>query len=324
MSGVRFVFLGSPPFGTPILKRLLDSSHVPELVVTPPARPKGRGRRVEPSPIATLARDAGVALLEPESVRDEPFLDALRAVDADVFLVVSYGELLRQSFLDLPREVCLNVHPSLLPRHRGATPIPAAIRAGDSRTGVSIQKVVLALDAGDILVAHETDVLPGETAGELAGRLAVLAGETVLEALDRVAAGTAQYMPQDESLVTLCKRLAKHDGEIDWTVSAVEVDQHVRAMNPWPLAYSFVGGAKIAIHRCVVLAVDATSEPGTLLSTKDRLIVACGEGAIEVTMLQAPGKRAMAAPDFLRGARLAADERFVASEADETQNGKGA
>ncbi len=315
---MRFVFLGSPPFATPVLERLLDSPHVPALVVTPPARPRGRGRGLEPSPVATLAREAGVSVLEPGSVRDEAFLDALRAVDADVFLVVSYGELLRQSFLDLPKDVCLNVHPSLLPRHRGATPIPAALLAGDRTTGVSIQRVVLELDAGDILVAREADILPGETAGELAGRLATLSGELVIDALDLVAAGDATYTPQDESAITFCTRLTKQDGEVDWAGSAADVDRRVRAMNPWPLAFSHLhglggGAVKIAIHSGAPLATPSdarASAPGTLLASRDRLVVACGVGAYEITLLQAPGKRALPAPDFLRGARIDAGAHF--------------
>ena len=178
---MRLVFLGSPPFATPILRRLLDSAHRPDLCVTPPPRPSGRGRKLAGSPVADLAREHGVQLLQPESVRDEAFLDELRAVGADVFLVVSYGELLRQSFLDLPREVTLNVHPSLLPRHRGATPVPATILAGDRLAGVSIQRVVLELDAGDVLLAAETETGARETAGELGARLAELAGELVLQ-----------------------------------------------------------------------------------------------------------------------------------------------
>ncbi len=312
---MRTVFLGSPPFATPILERLIGSHHRPELVVTPPARPRGRGRRVVPSPVAELARAAELPLLEPETVKDEAFLEALRAVDADVFLVVSYGELLRQSFLDLPREVCLNVHPSLLPRHRGATPVQAALLAGDEVTGVSIQKVVLELDAGDVLCARETRVLPGETAGELFERLAALSGDLAVEALDAVAGGDAVYTPQDPARVTHCRKLSKEDGRVDWARPAVELERHVRAMNPWPLAFTYLpGGAaggpgdKLALHRAQVLPRAGAAAPGALLVARERLVVACGEGALELTEVQAAGKRAMPAGDFLRGARLEAGQ----------------
>lgn len=312
---MRTVFLGSPPFATPILRRLVSSRHRPVLCVTPPARPRGRGRRVEVSPVAELAREHDVALLQPESVRDEPFLAALRATRPDVFLVASYGELLRQSFLDLPREVTLNVHPSLLPRHRGATPVPAAILAGDRTTGVSIQRVVLELDAGDVLLARETEIGERETAGELAARLAELSGELVLEALDQVAAGEAEYRPQDPERVTFCKRLTKDDGRIDWTRPAAELDRHVRAMNPWPLAHTLrPDGTRLVVQEA--RPVEATSGdddpggPGELRLADGRLLVSCAEGALELLRLQSPGKRAMAVDEWLRGARLADGERW--------------
>lgn len=319
---MKLVFLGSPPFAVPALERLLESSHRPDLVVTPPSRPKGRGRQVVESPIATLAREAGIAVLQPATVKDDAFLDALRAVEADVLLVVSYGELLRQSFLDLAGTVSLNVHPSLLPRHRGATPVPAAILAGDEITGVSIQKVVLELDAGDVLLSRKTRVLPGETTGELLGRLAIESGDLVVEALDQVAAGTAAFTPQDPEQITHCRKLAKEDGLIDWTRSAYEIERQVRAMNPWPLAYTNLpGGAKLAVHRVEVLPLDQSGTytasdatdftPGTMLTgSKNRLIVACGKGALDLIAIQAAGKKVMSAGDFVRGARLTGDVRL--------------
>lgn len=309
---MRTVFLGSPPFATPILDRLIDTEHRPVLVVTPPARPQGRGRHLGVSPVALIAESAGIPCLQPESVKDEAFLDELRAVDADTFLVVSYGELLRQSFLDLPREVCLNVHPSLLPRHRGATPVQAAILAGDEVTGVSIQRVVLELDAGDVLCRTETRVQAGETSGELFDRLARMSGDLALEALELVASGKAIYTPQDPELITHCRKLSKPDGVMDWTRTALELERHVRGMNPWPLATTTLpaslGHARLAVHRAQALPRAGDATPGTVLSASDRLVVACGEGALELTEVQAAGKRAMLVGDYLRGARLAQGE----------------
>lgn len=314
---MRLVYLGSPPFATPVLERLLASSFRPELVVTPPTRPQGRGRKVASSPVADLASAADIDCLQPESVRDEAFLERLRAVEADVFLVVSYGELLRAEFLDIPRVVNLNVHPSLLPRWRGASPIQAAIWAGDEETGVSIQKVVLELDAGDVLLARTAPILPGETAGELAGRLADLSGELVVEALQQVADGSAEYTPQDPAGVTLCKRIQKEAGCIDWTQDAQAIDRQVRALNPWPAAYTFLpGGKKLAVWRVQPLPVDqdaSAHEPGTVLTSRQRLTVACGprgEGVLELLQIQAAGKQALAATDFLRGARFESGARL--------------
>lgn len=310
---MRLVFLGSPPFATPVFRHLLASDFRPVLCVTPPARARGRGRKTKPSPVAELATDAGIPLLQPESVRDEPFLDELRAVEPDVFLVVSYGELLRQSFLDIPTTVSLNVHPSLLPRHRGATPIQAALLAGDRVTGVSIQKVVLELDAGDIVAARETEIQDGETAGELAERLAELSGPLCVEALAAVAADRAVYLPQDPERVTFCKRLTKDDGRIDWSRPAAELENHVRAMNPWPLARTArADGAPLSIHRARATERAGDGAPGTVTITAGgELLVTCGEGTLEVTVVQAAGKRAMPTADFLRGARLESGERLA-------------
>lgn len=304
---MRNVFLGSPPFATPILIRLLESAHRPALIVTPPERRRGRGRKVGTSSVAELANEAGVELLQPETVKDAAFLERLAGVEADVFLVASYGELLRQEFLDLPRLACLNVHPSLLPRHRGATPIPAAILAGDDVTGTTIQRMVLALDAGDVLVQKETRVEPGETAGELAQRLAELSGDAALEALEALADGSATFVPQDGARVTVCKKLTKEDGRIDWARPSVEVDRHVRAMNPWPIAQTTLpGGTPLAIWRAhpVPLAAGERGSPGTVLASRGRWIVATGDGALELDEVQMAGKKALSAGDFLRGARL--------------------
>jgi len=313
---VRFVFLGSPPFATPVLERLLTSTFRPELVVTPAPRPRGRGRKVERSPVAVLAEEAGVPVLQPETVRDEGVLERLRAVEADVFLVVSYGELLRREFLEIPRRECLNVHPSLLPRWRGASPIQAAILAGDRQTGVSIQRVVLELDAGDVLAARRTEILPEETAGELAARLAELSGEVVIEALAAVASDTAEFVTQDEGAVTFCKRMKKEDGRVDWQRAPGELARLVRAMNPWPGARTTLpDGHVLSIWRARVVDAPSpsASTPGTILEAGERMTVACGprgEGALELVEVQAAGKRAMAAVDFLRGARLTAGQRL--------------
>lgn len=315
---MRLVFLGSPPFATPVLERLLEDGVRPTLIVTPPDRRQGRGQRLEASPIALLAQRYGVELLQPPTVRDESVLERLRALEADVFLVVSYGELLRQEFIDLPKDVCLNVHPSLLPRHRGATPIPAAILAGDKETGTSLQKVVLALDAGDILLQKPLPILPGETAGELAGRLATLSGEMCVEALHLIESGEATYTPQDPKLVTECRKLSKDDGLIDWTRSAMELDRQIRALNPWPIARTSLPNKKsLAIWRAQVLPVapseTAPVEPGRVLKAKGRFIVGTGDGVLELLEVQAAGKRMLSAEEFLRGAQVQVDDLLGAS-----------
>ena len=312
---MKYVFLGSPPFAVSILAHLLDSPYEPSLVVTPPARRRGRGRKQAESPVAELAAEAGIPVLQPETVRDPAVVERLRAEEADVFLVASYGEFLREEFLELPKVACLNVHPSLLPRWRGATPVQAAILAGDEETGTTIQRVVLELDAGDVLVQKRAPMLPGESAGELAGRLASLSGEAAVEALRLIDTGEAVYTPQDPEQVTKCRKLSKEDGHMDWRRSAAELERHVLAMSPWPLAHTALpGGTHLGVWRAAqapLLDADVQGEPGTVLAAKNRLLVATGKGALELLEVQAAGKRAMAASDFLRGVRLEAGERLA-------------
>ena len=299
---MRLVFLGSPPFATPVLARLVRSRFRPLCVVTQPERARGRGKKVSGSAVAELARSEGLELLEPETVRDPAVLARLAALAPDVFLVVSYGEILRAEFLALPRVVALNVHPSLLPRHRGATPIQAALLAGDEVTGVAIQKVAQELDSGDLLLVRETPIAPGETAGELQARLAEWSGELVLESLELVESGKAHYEPQDSTRATYCRKLTKEHGRIDWTRPARELERLVRAMNPWPgAATKLANGTELQIWRA--RASEGGGAPGTILEAGPRWRVATGDGALELLEVQAAGKRALPAAEFLRGAR---------------------
>jgi methionyl-tRNA formyltransferase len=266
--------------------------------------------------VAELAEKHGIPLLQPPSAKDEALMAHLRELDADVFLVVAYGELLLQEFLDLPRIDCLNVHPSLLPRHRGASPIPAAILAGDRITGTSIQRVVKKLDAGDVLVQKRLEIRPGETAGELAQRLVELSADAALEALDKVARGELDYTPQDPEQATFCKKLTKDMGNMDWARPTDELERHVRAMNPWPLARTTLPNGKgLGVRRARIAEGDPTdAAPGTLLAAAGSFLVRCGDGMLELLEVQADGKRPMDGADFLRGARLEAGHLLGASE----------
>jgi len=299
---VRTVFLGSPPFATPVLARLAQGAHRPVAVVTQPERPSGRGRRVAPSPLAELARARGIPLETPEKATDPAFLERLRALAPDVLFVVAYGKLLRPELLAIPRLASLNVHPSLLPRHRGATPIQAALLAGDERTGVTIQKVSEELDAGDVLLAVETPIEPEEDAGALAVRLAALSAELSSSALDLVASGRAVYTPQDPARATYCAKLEKEDGLLSWSRPAAELARHVRAMTPWPGARaSLPGGEELAVLRAAATA--GAGAPGEVLAAGRRFVVACGAGALELLLVQPAGKRPMQGDEFLRGRR---------------------
>jgi len=303
---MRLCFLGSPPFATPVLARLLESSHAPELVVTPPDRPVGRRRQLERSALAALAEERGVRCLQPKTVRDDDFMRELREFAPEVILIVAYGEYLRPEFLEVASKEILNVHPSLLPRFRGASPIQAAVAAGDRVTGVTIQRVAQKLDSGDLLLAEETELGEDETAGELAERLMVIAGEVAARALESVASGTAVFTPQDESRVTECSKLTVEDGLIDWSRDAEETRNQVRAMNPWPLARTALPNGKSLLVLEARLADEggADAAPGEILSTKNALVVATGDGALELVTVKREGKQALAASEFCRGARL--------------------
>jgi len=229
---MRVVFLGSPPFALPVLERLLGSRHQLLALVAQPDRPRGRGMKVEPSPLVELARARELPVLQPEDTRAPAFADRLRSFKPDALLVASYGEILRQDLLSLCRHGALNVHASLLPRHRGASPIQAAILAGDAETGVSVQRMVLRLDAGDVLLEERTPIGPEETAGELSARLAQLGGAAAVRALDLVESGAARFVPQDESRASVARKIHKQQGRIDWGRAAVDIERLVRALNP--------------------------------------------------------------------------------------------
>ncbi len=308
---MRVSFLGSPPFGTPVLEALLSSRHEVALVVTQPERAAGRGRKPRPSPIAELARERGIPLLRPSTTRDPEFVRALADSRPDALLVASFGEILRRDVLDVPRLGPFNVHASLLPRHRGASPIQAAILAGDPVTGVSVQRIVPALDEGDVVHALETPIGPEETAGELAARLAVLGGRAAVEALDRIEAGTAEFRPQDPALATYAPKLRKEDGRVDFARPAAELHRFVRAMTPWPGARtSDPAGRELILLAVRPLDEPAGAPPGTLLPAGRRLVVATADRALEVLRLKPAGKREMDGEEWLRGARLEAGERL--------------
>ncbi len=309
---MRVVFLGSPPFALPVLERLLASRHQVLALVAQPDRPRGRGMKVEPSPLVELARARGLPVLQPADTRDPAFAGALRAFKADALLVASYGEILRQDVLSLAPKGALNVHASLLPRHRGASPIQAAILAGDAETGVSVQRMVLRLDAGDVLLEERTPIGAHETAGELSARLAVLGGEAAVRALDLVESGKARFVPQDESRATQARKLHKQQGRIDWARAAIDIERLVRALNPWPQARTADGrGNELAVLSARALQDSSGAAPGTLLPSAEGVRVACGSGALELLRVKPAGKGEMDAAAWLRGARLEPGARLA-------------
>lgn len=316
---MRVVFLGSPPFAVPIFERLAASAHTLAGLVTQPDKPKGRGRKVEPSPLVELAHARGLPVLQPATTKDAAFVAALSALAPDVLLVASYGEILRRDVLELAPHGALNVHASLLPRWRGASPIQAAILAGDAETGVCVQRMVLALDEGDVAVELRTKIGEHENAGELLARLAVLGADAALTALDDVAAGRARFTPQDPARATFARKIPKERGRIDWTRPPVEVDRHVRAFTPWPGARSTLAGQDVTFTDVRVAGSTPLDSrlPGAITVVRDELLVACGSGAVRVLRIKPAGKGELDASAWLRGARLAPDARFELAPAAE-------
>lgn len=317
---MRVVFFGSPPFAVPVFERLAAEPQRVVGLVTLPTKPQGRGRRVEESPLVAAANARGIAVFQPASPHDAGFLSKLRELTPDVLVVASYGVILKSVLLELAPRGALNVHASLLPRWRGASPIQAAILHGDAETGVSIQKMVLALDEGDVLVERRTAIGTDETAGELGARLAALGGEATLEALERLERGDASFTPQDPTRATYTKKIKKEHGRVDWSLPARELVARVRALNPWPLVRALdPKGRELSILRARIVpdaeASAGASVPGEILLAEERLVVACGSGALEILELVPAGKRALGASEFLRGARLERGGRMSTPEA---------
>ena len=312
---MRVAFLGSPPFATPVLRKLLDSRHEVVALVTRPDRPGGRGLAVRASPLVELARERGLRVLQPETTKDPAFVAELESLAPDVLLVASYGEILRRDVLDLAPHGALNVHASLLPRHRGASPIQAAILADDPQTGVSIQRMVLALDEGDVLSEVRTPIGGRENAGELLERLSALGADASTAALELLEKGDARFRPQDPAAATYARRIRKEDGRVDWSKSAAEIDRHVRAMTPWPgaRAKSPDGREVVLLDVRPVAQVQAagTSAPGTLEVVDGAPIVVTGHGLLEIVALKPAGRSRLTGADWLRGARLESGARFT-------------
>ena len=313
---MRIVFFGSPEFALPTLEALLASEHEVACVVTQPDRPAGRRHALTPPPVKAMALEHGLTVLQPAKVSDEASVESLRGLDADVFVIAAYGQILRQRVLDLPKHGCLNVHASLLPRHRGASPIAAAILAGDDVAGVTIMEMVRALDAGPMVATVEEPILASDTAGSLEARLAVAGARRLVEVLAPWAAGELKAVPQDEALVTYAPQLQRGDARIDWSRPAVEIWRAVRAYNPWPVAFTTCEGQELRVLEAWPLqaASQASVEPGTVLppmrlpddagfGNSEALSVQTGDGVLAVLRLQRQGGKPMSGMDFLRGKR---------------------
>ncbi len=300
---LRLVFMGTPDFSVPVLASLIDAGHVVVCVYTRPPRPAGRGYKERPSPVHAFALSRGLALRTAKTLKDPERQAAFAALDADAAVVAAYGLILPPPILDAPRLGCLNVHPSLLPRWRGAAPIQRAILAGDEETGVTVIRMDPGLDTGDILLSERIAITADATAQTLYDDLAKLGARLVVEALEGLAQGRLEARPQPAEGVTFADKLVREEGRLDWNRPAAELERLVRAFTPWPGAWFEAGGGKER-ERIKVLAAALAEDPrrhapGTVAD--ERLTVSCGDGALRILRLQRAGRAALDAETFLRG-----------------------
>ncbi len=343
---MRIVFFGSPSFAVPTLEALRAAGHEVALVVSQPGKPVGRKARITDPPVASLAKSLGMHVFQPPTLKDDSAFQRLADASADAFVVAAYGRILARRVLDLPRLGCLNVHGSLLPRWRGASPVQAAILAGDAETGISIMRMEEGMDTGPVYAMRKTEIGEEEDSASLGARLSILGADALVETLyflesesgkkaaatprGEAAAGAEALpapsqriflfnppLPQDSSLATYCPKITREDARVDWRRPAAELVRRSRAFTPWPGLFTVrrnsrvkLSSLSLASHGLRVREGAERLSPGTVLEAGARLVVACGEGAVAVATLQAEGRKALSAADFVRGERLAAGETW--------------
>ena len=300
---MRLIFLGTPDFAVPSLKKIAESNHEIIAVVTQPDRPRNRGV-MSPSPVKETALELGLKVLQYERISREGVED-IKNLNPDIMVTCAFGQILSRELLAIPKYGVINEHASLLPKYRGSSPIQWCVINGEKETGVTIMKTAYEVDSGDILFADKTFIGEDETAGELFDRLSILAADSIIKALDLIENGKANFAPQNHNEATFCKMLTKADGLIDWSKSAQQIKDFVRGMNPWPCAYTKLDGMVYKMHKVSVQNNNFSGNAGQIvMADKNGLIVACGDGAISIDIIQAPNCKKMSAKDYLLGHKL--------------------
>lgn len=299
---LRIVFAGTPEFAAEHLAALLAADHQIIAVYTQPDRPAGRGQKLAPSPVKQLALSHSIPVLQPPTLRDADAQAELAALNADLMIVVAYGLILPQAVLDMPRLGCINSHASILPRWRGAAPIQRAVEAGDAESGVTVMQMEAGLDTGPMLLKVTTPISAEDTGGSLHDRLAHMGAQAVLQAVAQLAAGTLTGVVQDDALATYAHKLNKDEARIDWAEPAAVLEKRIRAFNPWPVCHSSLQGQAVKVFSANL--VEGQGAPGEILrASKEGLVVACGEGALQLTRLQLPGGKALNFADLYNSRR---------------------
>ncbi len=307
----RIIFMGTPDFAVPTLEALINSQDEVVAVVTQPDRQKGRGKKLTPPPVKITAEKAGIPVLQPTKIKTEDFHNTLAAYKPDLMVVTAYGRILPPSLLELAPLGCINVHGSLLPRHRGAAPIQWAVIEGDKEAGVTIMQMDVGMDTGNILLPAKIDIDDQETAGSLFSKLAQLGAEALIKALDLLRHGKLEAQIQDDSLATKAPMLKKEDGLLDWTKPAKELQCLIRGLDPWPSSYSFLDNKRFRFFSPEVVYKESNQAPGTLLAAnREGLLIATGKHSLLLREIQPEGKKRMEVDAFLRGQPLEAGVCF--------------
>lgn len=299
---MKTVFMGTPDFAVKTLEAMIENGYAPELVVTQPDTARDRGKKIKYTPVKEKALEAGIEVLQPEKIRDNgEFMNRIRECAPDLIVVVAYGKLLPVELLEIPGKGCINVHASLLPRHRGAAPVQKAILDGDEKTGVTIMYVAEKLDAGDMIARSETPT-DGKTAGQLLDELSVMGAELLVKTMPAIADGTAARERQREEDFTYAPMISRKDGLIDFSRAAADIERQIRAMDPWPGAYTLYQGETMKVWSAAVIDEDSQLAPGTITDAgSEGITVAAGKGKLVLKTIQVPGKKRVAAKDYLRG-----------------------
>ncbi len=296
---MRIVFMGTPDFAAASLKKLIETQHEIVGVFTQPDKPKGRGYKLVAPPVKELALEHGLAVYQPEKMRDGTALSILKELQPELIAVVAYGKILPKEILELPKYGCVNVHGSLLPKYRGAGPIQWSVIDGEPVTGVTTMYMGEGLDTGDMILKKETPIGENETYGELHDRLAEIGAEALVETLDLIEQGNAPREQQDDTLSSYAPMLDKKIARLDFNEPAQKLHNLIRGLSPWPVAHTTFNGKLLKVHRAVLVR-DKNGNPGEVLDRK-RLIVACGEGALELKEVQLEGGKRISGEDFMRG-----------------------
>ena len=303
---MKLIFMGSPEFSVPSLEHLLINNYQVAAVFTQPDKPAGRGRALAAPPVKKVAADWGIPVFQPARLRDAGVVAQIAGLYPDLIIVAAYGQILPQSVLDIPIKGCINVHPSLLPKYRGASPIASAILSGDEFTGISIMQMDAGMDTGPVLARAAVRIAPWDTTGSLTGRLSQVAARLLQEVLVRWVRGEIEPQPQDEAAATYTRQFTKEDGEIDWRQPAADIWRQVRAFNPWPGCYTAWRGKQLRIIEAQPLPDMEAGEAGRVVALAKGTAafgVQTGQGTLGVLQVQLEGKRTMSAEEFLRGQR---------------------